>query len=145
MSRTIRQLLFGGSTPQDRFADLGLTVLRVFAGLSLAFAHGLGKIQGPSEQFIAGIQDMGIPFPVFSAWMAAIAEFFGGILLAAGLLTRWSALLILITMLVAGFGMHWMHRGDPYRDMELALLFGAVALAFLLAGSGRFSVDRRLR
>ena len=145
MSNTARQLLFGGSGPQGWMADAGFTILRIFAGASLALAHGWDKIQGPPAPFVEGIAEMGFPFPTLSAWMAAIAEFFGGLLLAAGFLTRLCALLILFTMLVAAFGMHWLHRGDPYRDMELALLFGAVAFAFLLAGSGRFSTDRFLR
>ena len=73
---------------------------------------------------------------------AGLAEFAGGILLAIGLCTRPAAFFILCTMgVAAGIA----HSDDPYRDKELALLFGAVAVMFLLAGSGRFSVDRLLR
>lgn len=41
-------------------------------------------------------------------------------------------------MFVAGF---LKQAGDPYLERELSLLFGAVALCFLVAGSGRLGVD----
>jgi uncharacterized membrane protein YphA (DoxX/SURF4 family) len=37
------------------------------------------------------------------------------------------------------------HAGDPFGNRELALLYGVIALLFLLAGPGRYSVDERGR
>ena len=75
--------------------------------------------------------------------MAAIAEFVGGLLLAAGLLTRPAATLIGVTMLVA---VTTAHRSDPFfgggKSKEMALLYLTFALIFLFTGPGRFSVDR---
>jgi putative oxidoreductase len=120
--------------------DLGLLVLRVFAGLALALAHGINKIP-PSERFIGGVTDMGFPLPIIFAWAAGLSEFAGGILLALGLLTRPAAGFILVTMLVAAF---IRQAGDPFGERELALLFGAVAALFIFAGSGRFGLDALL-
>ena len=137
---SLRSLLTGTTTNAPS-TDAGLLVLRAFAGLALAFAHGLGKFP-PSERFIAGVATMGFPAPALFAWAAAGAELIGGILLAIGLFTRPSAFLILATMATAGF---IRHAPDPFSGKEKALLFGAVALLFLLAGAGRYSVDAMMR
>lgn len=141
----VNRILFSGTTPPSVLADFGFTVLRVFAGLAMALAHGWGKVQGPSEQFISGIAQMGFPAPTFFAWSAAITEFAGGIMFALGLFTRLNALLLCGTMLVAGLLMHGVVLGDPFSGMEKALLFAAVFFAFLMAGSGRFSIDKMMR
>lgn len=129
------------SADRPQPVDLGLLVLRVFAGLSLALAHGVGKLP-PSERFLAGVVEMGFPFPTFFAWAAGFSETFGGLLLALGLLTRPAALSILATMGVAAFVRQ---AGDPFLERELAFLYGAVAVHFLLAGPGRLSVDHLVR
>jgi putative oxidoreductase len=117
--------------------DLGLSLLRIFAGLSLAFAHGFGKFP-PSERFVAGVAEMGFPVPVLFSWAAGLSEGLGGVMLALGFRTRLAACFILATMFVATF---IKQAGDPYLERELSLLFGAVACCFLLAGSGRLGLD----
>lgn len=131
----------GGVGGASAVADIGLLVLRLMAGLAMAFAHGINKIP-PSEGFIGGVEALGFPFPVFFAWSAGLAEFVGGLCLAIGLLTRPAALLLAFTMAVAFF---LRHAGDPFGDKEKAFLFGGIALLYLLAGAGRFSVDALLR
>lgn len=121
--------------------DLGLLIFRMFVGLSMAFAHGLGKIP-PAEGFIARIGQMGFPFATMFAWSASLAEFVGGLLIAVGLYTRASALFLGFTMLVAAFGAHAL---DPFSKKELALLYLAACTLLLFQGAGRFSLDRRLR
>ena len=128
-------LAFGAPGPFG--VDVGLLVLRVFAGVSLALAHGLGKLP-PSDRFLRGVAEMGFPAPTLFGWAAALSEFAGGLLLAAGLLTRPAAVLIAITMGVAAFVRQ---AGDPFGERELALLYGAVALLFACAGAGRLSLD----
>lgn len=123
------------------YANLGLLVLRVFAGLSLAFGHGIHKLP-PSEKFIEGVANLGFPAPSLFGWAAGVSEFFGGILFALGLFTRLSALFMCMTMVVAGL---LRHAPDPFSDKEKALLFGAIALAFLLMGSGKYGLDAMLR
>jgi putative oxidoreductase len=137
----LRGLLLSGATTDSRAADLGLLILRVFAGLALALAHGLGKVP-PSDRFIVGVAEMGLPFPGLFAVLAATAEFGGGLLLALGLLTRPAAFLVAGNMLIVSV---LAHAGDPFGVREKPILFGAVALLFLLAGAGRYSLDAMLR
>ncbi len=139
--RQIRWFLFGGAGGGSSTADLGLLLLRLFVGLSLAFAHGLGKLP-PSERFLAGVEEMGFPLPVFFGWAAAVSEFGGGILIALGLLTRPAAFFVAVTMAVAAF---IRQAGSPFGERELALLYGAAAVMLLLAGAGRYAIDARLR
>ena len=120
------------------WGDLGLLGMRLFAGLSLALAHGIGKIP-PSERFIEGVGKLGFPAPTVFGWAAGLSEFAGGLLLAVGLFTRPAAAMVLVTMLVAGLGRH---AQDPFKDKEKAFLYAAIALACLGLGAGRVALDQ---
>jgi|SRR5690606_8114096 len=133
--------LAAANTPGNAPAtDLAMLLLRVFAGLILALAHGLNKVP-PSEGFVTMVGELGFPSPLIFAWAAAIAEFVGGLLLALGLLTRPSALLIAVTMTVAAF---IAEAGNPFVEKERALLLLGIAIFYLIAGPGRHSVDSML-
>jgi putative oxidoreductase len=135
-----RSWMFAGGTRGTPAADAGLAVLRVIAGLLLAFLHGIGKIP-PQEGFVGWIGQMGFPSPLIWAWLAGLAEFAGGILLALGLLTRPVGLVVFVHFLVVVFVAH---AGDPMGDRELAILFGVIALSLSLTGPGRYSLDGRI-
>jgi len=74
------------------------------------------------------------------AWFVTLLEFGGGLLLAAGLLTRPVALMIAVEMLVIAVTVD-IPRGRGY---QLTLLWSAIALAISWRGGGRFSLDRWL-
>jgi len=137
----LKTILFGGESGLSYAANAGLALLRIFAGISMAFAHGFGKVP-PSEGLITRTAELGFPMPVFFAWAAGVSEFVGGILLALGFLTRISSFLIACTMLTALVGVH---GADPFQKQELAFLYLAISIAFLLKGSGDWSVDSFLR
>lgn len=137
----LKKILFGGEEGLSLPANAGLTLLRIFTGVALALAHGSGKLP-PSEGFIGATAKMGFPAPEFFAWAAALSEFLGGILLALGLFTRVASFLIAVTMLVALVGVH---GADPFQKQELAFLYFFIALAFMLKGSGDWSIDSFLR
>lgn len=117
--------------------ELGWTIFRITIGLSLAVSHGLGKMP-PPDGLVQAVENIGFPFPLVFAWCAGLSEFAGGLLLAAGFLSRPAALTILITMCVAILGVH---SGDPYGKWELAVLYAVATLPFITRGSGKFSVD----
>lgn len=131
-----RQVLSGSSRTA---VDVALLVLRVTFGVALALAHGYGKFANP-ERFLQGLTTRGFPLPGLFGWAAIASELLGGILLALGLLTRPAALFVLITLSVAAFNIH---GADPFSKRELALAYVSVALAILIAGPGRFSLDQR--
>ena len=137
----VRELLFGGPGGGSARVDLGLLVLRLFAGLALSLGHGMGKMP-PSDRFLAGVAEMGFPFPELFGWAAGLSEFAGGMLMAAGLLTRPAAFFALCTMLTAA-GLR--HAGDPFGDRELPLLFASVFFLLALAGAGQYSLDALIR
>jgi len=134
----MKHLLFGGAVSGPLISQLGLAILRVVAGLSMAFAHGLDKLP-PPDGFVKLVRGLGLPAPEWLAWAAGMTEFLGGLLLAVGLMTRPAGALMAITMAVAVFGYH---AGDPYNKAELATLYAAIALCFAFSGSGRFGLDR---
>lgn len=110
------------------------------AGLTLALAHGVGKLP-PTDPFVARVASMGLPAPGLFAWLAALGEFGGGLLLALGLLTRAAAIVVgggmLVTVALA-------HAGDPFSAREAAVLFLAIGVLYALAGPGRYSLDAML-
>jgi putative oxidoreductase len=127
--------------PSSRGAtDAALLILRLCAGLSLAFGHGLSKVLTLGK-FIASVERHGFPLPQVFGPAAALSEFLGGILLALGLATRPAATLVLATMLGAAFQVH---AHDPFSEKELAFAYALVAIAVLVAGPGRYSLDARL-
>lgn len=142
--------------------DLGLLLLRLL-GLYLALGHGLGKTialaTGQGGRFIEGVAALGFPLPVVFAWAAALSELGGGLLMAAGLFTRWAAAFAACTMVVAGFLRHralshlmsWLgiapvseEATKAWGNPELALVYCAACTAVALLGPGRFSVDAKL-
>ncbi len=137
----IKRFLFGGAVIESIPANVGLAILRVFAGLSMALGHGLGKIP-PSERFVTITGDLGFPVPEFFAWMAAFSEFGGGLLLALGLLTRPGAFFIWFTMLIAAF---FQHAADPFSTKEMAFLYLVITGMFVVVGSGKYGVDNLIR
>lgn len=137
----LKHILFGGESGLSFVGNAALALLRVFAGLSLALAHGFGKIP-VSDGFIENTAKLGFPMPALFAWAAALSEVAGGAFLALGLFTRLSGFFIAVTMAVAAFGAH---LNDPYGKKELALFYLVTGLFFMLKGAGDWSVDALLR
>lgn len=137
----LKSFLFGSIDVKSNTTHFALLALRIFTGLSMALAHGLGKIP-PSEAFITSTGNLGFPFPLFFAWAAALSEFLGGILLALGLFTRPSAMFLGFTMLTAAF---LRHADDPFTGKEKALLYLVICIFLILTGSGKFGLDHNFQ
>ncbi len=147
MGNAIKNFLFGGAGAATRFGDIGLLFLRAGAGVFIAYGHGLSKVYrdgsfGLSGQLVGGVKSMGFPAPTAFAWMAALTELLGGILLAAGLMTRPVALALTFNMAVAAFVVH---ATDPFAVKEMALLYLVAFQIFIFTGAGRFSLDKFFR
>ena len=108
---------------------------------SLFIQHGYMKLTNYAGT-VKYFANWGFPMPEVFAWLASFAEFGGGLLLALGLLTRPAALLVVGQFVVIVF---LAHAGDPYSEREDGVLFGLIALFFVCAGAGRYSVDALLR
>lgn len=118
-----------------------LLILRLVAGPAFIL-HGWPKFQHAFSWMGA---DATVP-GVLQA-LAALSEFGGGIALLLGLLTRLAALGIACTMLTAIFMVH-LPRGDAFvgkgGSYELAAVYLAIMLVFLLRGAGQFSLDAKM-
>ena len=132
----------------DRSAvDIALLVGRIIVG-AVFMAHGaqklFGAFGGPGLSAFVGM--MG---PL--GYLVAIGEFFGGLGLVVGFLSRFSAASIIVIMLGAigivhgkvGFFMNWMgNQGGE--GFEYHLLAIAILLVILIAGPGRYALARSL-
>lgn len=134
---TAKQFFFSARGTGSTFGDLGLLILRLSAGIALAFAHGIGKLP-PSERFVSGVEKMGFPAPSFFAWAASISEFAGALLVAIGLATRPAATLVACTMATVVFVRH---GPDAFEKKEKAFIYLVIFVAIMLTGAGRFSID----
>ncbi|GFO64613.1 DoxX family protein [Geomonas paludis] len=131
-----------------------LTVLRLFLAVVM-FPHGAQKVLGwfggpgfsATMDMFTGM--MGIPY--LFGLMAVLTEFVGPLLLIAGLATRVAALVLAGEMVVAaalvhlhnGFFMNWTGK-QAGEGFEYHVLVVGMALALLIGGGGRWSLDRTL-
>lgn len=124
-------------------------ILRVGLGLAL-LPHGAQKLFGwfggyGLEGTGQWMDSIGLHPGMLMAALAGGAEFFGGLALLLGLLTRPAAALTAFTMLVAIFSVHWssgffLSNGG----YEYAFVLLLASLSLLVSGGGRFSVDGRI-
>lgn len=117
------------------------TLLRVVAGGFLTI-HGSQKITNP---FGAAEMVEGLGFYPGAFWslLLSCTEFFGGILIAIGLLTRPAAFAGMFVLLVTVW-FHWITVGQGFSGAEKSLLWAAILLFFVIRGGNRQSVDARL-
>lgn len=128
---------------------LGLLILRLGIGLIIA-AHGAQKLfgvwGGPGmTKWAQSVQRLRIRPATPWAWVAALSEFGGGMLLALGFLSPLGSLAISGAMLVAIATVHlakgfWLSKGGF--EFNLSLVVGAAALAF--TGPGPYALDSAL-
>jgi len=142
MKNNIKAFLFGRNQQNTMSQNIGFLLLRFFVGLALCtvFEKFIPKngIWGPQEWFIQDTANMGFPFPSFFAWVAVLSEFFGGLLLMLGFLTRPAALLNVFVTFTATF---IYHNGDIGNSGLTSFLFMIMCLCIFLFGPGKFSVD----
>jgi len=122
----------------DRLQPLALFVLRLVLGV-IMIAHGSSKVFGGISHHVQMVSGLGLPG--WLAYFSAAAEFFGGILVIAGFLTRFAALAIAVNMGVAIWKVHWKNglMGDHGYQFPLAL--AAIAFALIFFGAGPIAFD----
>lgn len=136
-------------SPMARFAGFAPLVARVVVGV-IMFAHGLQKLLGPGplgfgNNVLAGL---GVPLPGLMGIVVTLVEVVGGFLLIIGLLSRLSALLLTIDLVVAillvkvGVGFLSPQGGGVGAELDLALIAGFLVVLF--ASPGKLSLDHAL-
>ena len=115
------------------------------------YQTGRGKLANP-DQIVAFFTDLGIPFPGANAAFVSRLEFYGGLLLIAGLLTRLVALGLGSTMAVAlmtadkdAFLGALMGTSDGDLTGVVPVVYGLFLLWLIVFGPGLLSLDTLLR
>jgi len=130
-------------------AGIAALALRVPVGIIFA-AHGAQKLFGwfggyGLEGTGGWMDSIGLSPGIVMAFLAGAAEFFGGIALVLGLLTRPAALALSLAMVVAIVAVHLpngLFMSNNGYEFGLALLAASVSLLF--SGAGKASLDNLL-
>lgn len=127
------------STRYSEFSfNLSMLLLRAGAGILLFVFHGLPKLQKFEERKETFSDPLGVGHAP-SLVLVIFAEVFCALLLVIGLLTRGAAFVLVILFSVIIF---MVHKGKPWKESEMALLFLMAAIALLFCGPGKWSVDK---
>ncbi len=121
----------------NRFQPFGALVMRLVLSIIMV-THGFTKIipTGSLYAFSHGVTHLHLP--VWLGYVAAFTEFFGGILLLVGLLTRLVAFMMAVEMVVA---MVKVHIHGPLNSFNLPSACFAIALMLVFTGCGWLGLD----
>jgi putative oxidoreductase len=127
----------------NAFSKYSYAFMRFAAGAVLV-PHGWVKLSSGAVP-IGSMEKLGLPLPYLWAYLTAGVEFFGAIMLAIGLFTRFAAAAIAIEMFVIIFFLQW---SNGYfwtkQGYEYALLWMLLCIAIFFRGGGEYSVDAKL-
>jgi putative oxidoreductase len=127
-----------GADLTEPYFSVGLLILRVGAGGGLLLLHGIAKLV-EIDRLTAFVSQRVSPTgaPVL-AWLMALSEVAGSVLVMAGFATRLAALAVMATTLIA---VSVAQLNDPYYTQERAALYLLAFLTLLCTGAGKFSID----
>ncbi len=131
---------------QDQLS-LGPDLIRLTVGI-IMIVHSYPKLFGPKpgpHGFAEYLQTLGFTPPIFWAYAVGSAEFFGGIALLLGFLTRLAAFILAIEFLVIILKVKWskgflLQNGGWEWDWALFMMF----LSLMVTGPGRWALDNRI-
>lgn len=133
----------------EALKPVSLLLLRVALG-AVFMAHGYPKLFEPNEQRFQFFTGAG--FPAWAAYLAGAVEFFGGLLLIAGLFARVAGFLLSGQMAVAFLRVHYPRAAEQGGVLgflgrvgdELPLLLCVASFLLLTLGAGVLSLDALL-
>lgn len=123
----------------DNYKEYGVVFVRLIIGFHLIYGTQDNVFSyARMEEFAAFLSQNGVPFPLFSAFLSAYAQFICGILFVVGFFTRLAAIVMIINFI---FAIIIAHIGDTYPNMFPALMMLFASIFFLIHGAGKLSVD----
>ena len=128
-------------SPSPSQVNLALAILRLTVG-TVFIGHGAQKLFTFGMAGISGgFAQMGVPLPGVMGPIISVLEFFGGIALVLGLLTRLVALGLSCDMLGAIIFVHGKAGFFLPNGYEFVFLLLGASLTLVVAGAGRYAVD----
>ncbi len=122
----------------DRLQPLALLVMRLVLG-SVMLGHGYHKVFGGLQHHAQFVHSLGLP--AWTGYLSSFTEFFGGILIVLGLLTRVAAFAICIDLSVAIAKVHFHNGLMGNGGYEFPLALAALAFALIFFGAGSIALD----
>jgi putative oxidoreductase len=124
----------------NRFEGLGSLFMRLVLGVIMV-AHGYTKIIPSGALYTFSHTVAHMQLPVWLGYVSAFTEFFGGMLLIVGLLTRVAAFMTAIDMAVAIIKVH-LHGGLlGSNSFAFPLALFAISLMLVFTGCGWLGLD----
>ncbi|PWN07253.1 DoxX family protein [Rhodohalobacter mucosus] len=122
--------------------DIALLLLRIGVGIVFIFA-GWGKLTGIEgvQQFFGNI---GIPLAGIMAWVVALIEFVGGIMVLIGFKARIPNILLAIIMVVAFFTTKLGDFSITAANVRVDILMFLITVSLAIMGSGGISLDAKM-
>jgi putative oxidoreductase len=125
-------------SPSPLWYDAGLVSIRVLTGALMVY-HGIEIFDRPTmETYLEWDLIKALPAPEAMVYVGKGLEFFAGLFLMIGLLTRVAAVLIAVDMLFICF---YIGNGRFYYQDQHPFLFAVLALVFFFTGPVRWSLD----
>ncbi len=126
----------------DRLQPLALVGMRLALG-AVMVGHGYHKVFGGLHHHAQFVSGLGLP--AWSAYLSSLTEFFGGLMILAGLFTRLAAFATCIDLGVAIWKVHWPHGLMGEGGFEFPLALATIAFALIFFGGGPIALDHILR
>jgi putative oxidoreductase len=139
MTASIARLILGSDSAPVSLTQASLLLLRVVLG-TMMIHNGLNKLDDIPGFAEAYVEVIGLPFPIFFAYCAAITEVVASPLLIIGFLTRPAALGLFATMLVANYH-HILVGGFSIPSIELSSIYAVSFAFFAVYGAGNYAID----
>jgi uncharacterized membrane protein YphA (DoxX/SURF4 family) len=139
----MKQFFFGSTFTGNKVFNSTWLLFRFYIGFTIAIGAGWPKMNAITAPgwFVNQVSDLGFTFPSPAFWAGAAAwgEFVGGLCIAIGFFTRFSALQLAVQFFVVSF--IWYNEPAPFVGMyyQQLLFWGFVLIA--VSGAGRFSID----
>lgn len=118
-----------------------ILIARLILGGSMLAFHGYRKLLALFDSPIEFLDPLGLGSTI-SLMLVVFAEVICSILIILGLWTRYAAVPLIFTMLVAAF---IASAGEPYSHIEKAIIFATGYFLLIATGSGKFSIDNLLK
>ena len=126
----------------EKYKEYGVIFIRLMVGFHLIYGTQDNVLSyARMEEFAGFLSARSVPFPLFSAFLSAYAQFICGILFTVGFATRYAAVVMIINFIAA---LVIAHIGDAYPNTFPALMMLAAACFFLVHGAGKLSIDSKL-